>query len=64
MTARRTAESSMSADPSLRTALASRADLEACRAAIKAGSRTFHAASHLLPLRVREPALSLYAFCR
>jgi phytoene synthase len=54
----------MSADPSLRTALASRADLEACRTAIKAGSRTFHAASHLLPLRVREPALSLYAFCR
>lgn len=44
--------------------LASRADIEACRAAIRVGSRTFHAASHLLPVRVREPALALYAFCR
>lgn len=44
--------------------LATRADIEACRAAIRVGSRTFHAASHLLPLRVREPALALYAFCR
>lgn len=39
-------------------------DRAACRAAIRAGSRTFHAASLLLPERVREPALALYAFCR
>jgi phytoene synthase len=54
----------MSPEVSALPALASAADLAACRAAIRAGSRTFHAASHLLPLRVREPALSLYAFCR
>ncbi len=40
------------------------ADMEACRAAIRTGSRSFHAASKLLPARVRDPALVLYAFCR
>ena len=44
--------------------LATAADLDACHAAIRVGSRTFHAASRLLPERVRGPALSLYAFCR
>lgn len=39
-------------------------DLAHCRAAIKTGSRSFYAASHLLPARVRDPALALYAFCR
>lgn len=39
-------------------------DLAACRAAIRHGSRSFHAASRLLPARVRDPALALYAFCR
>jgi phytoene synthase len=39
-------------------------DLEACRAAIRHGSKSFHAASRLLPARVRDPALALYAFCR
>lgn len=39
-------------------------DLEACRTAIRHGSRSFHAASLLLPGRVRDPALALYAFCR
>ena len=39
-------------------------DLAACRAAIRQGSRSFHAASLLLPARVRDPALALYAFCR
>jgi phytoene synthase len=43
---------------------ASRADLVACRALLRGGSRTFHAASYLLPRRVREPACALYAFCR
>ncbi|PTX57950.1 phytoene synthase [Litoreibacter ponti] len=39
-------------------------DLAHCRAAIRTGSRSFYAASHLLPARVRDPALALYAFCR
>ena len=40
------------------------ADLESCRAAIRTGSLSFHAASRLLPTQVRDPALALYAFCR
>lgn len=40
------------------------ADLAHCRAAIRTGSLSFHAASRLLPGRVRDPALALYAFCR
>jgi 15-cis-phytoene synthase len=40
------------------------ADMDHCRAAIRAGSLSFHAASRLLPARVRDPALALYAFCR
>jgi phytoene synthase len=40
------------------------ADLDACRTAIRTGSYSFHAASRLLPARVREPSLALYAFCR
>ena len=43
---------------------ASAADLAACRSAIRAGSRSFHAASRLLPDGVAGPAISLYAFCR
>ncbi|WP_296424674.1 15-cis-phytoene synthase [Yoonia sp.] len=39
-------------------------DLEHCRAAIRHGSLSFHAASRLLPAKVRDPALALYAFCR
>jgi phytoene synthase len=39
-------------------------DMEACRAAIRTGSLSFHAASRLLPSAVRDPALALYAFCR
>jgi 15-cis-phytoene synthase len=39
-------------------------DLEHCRAAIRTGSLSFHAASRLLPTKVRDPALVLYAFCR
>ncbi len=39
-------------------------DMEACRAAIRTGSLSFHAASKLLPTSVRDPALVLYAFCR
>jgi phytoene synthase len=40
------------------------ADLAACRALLRTGSRSFHAASMLLPRRVRDPATALFAFCR
>lgn len=39
-------------------------DMAHCREAIRTGSLSFHAASRLLPPRVRDPALALYAFCR
>ncbi len=39
-------------------------DMAHCREAIRTGSLSFHAASRLLPGRVRDPALALYAFCR
>jgi 15-cis-phytoene synthase len=44
--------------------LASFRDYEECRAAIRKGSRSFTAASWLLPAAVRLPASGLYAFCR
>lgn len=40
------------------------ADLAACHAAIRTGSYSFHAASRLLPARIRDRAIVLYAFCR
>ncbi|HMS81474.1 MAG TPA: squalene/phytoene synthase family protein, partial [Burkholderiaceae bacterium] len=40
------------------------ADLAACREQLRDGSRTFLAASRLLPASVRDPATALYAFCR
>ena len=40
------------------------ADLAACRALLNNGSRSFYAASLLLPVRIRHPATALYAFCR
>ena len=40
------------------------ADMDHCRAAIRVGSLSFHTASRVLPARVRDPALALYAFCR
>jgi phytoene synthase len=39
-------------------------DLQACIAMMKGGSKTFFAASRLLPMRVRAAAIALYAFCR
>ncbi|MGL4241803.1 MAG: squalene/phytoene synthase family protein, partial [Beijerinckiaceae bacterium] len=39
-------------------------DLAACRALLRNGSKSFFAASLLLPRHVREPATALYAFCR
>jgi 15-cis-phytoene synthase len=41
-----------------------RGDLAACREILRQGSRTFFAASLLLPAPVRDPATALYAFCR
>jgi phytoene synthase len=43
---------------------ASVADVAACRASLRGGSRTFFAASLALPRSVRAPATALYAFCR
>jgi phytoene synthase len=40
------------------------ADLAACRALMRGGSKSFFAASRLLPARLRAPATALYAFCR
>ncbi|MEO0981258.1 MAG: phytoene/squalene synthase family protein [Pseudomonadota bacterium] len=40
------------------------ADIAACGETIRVGSRSFYAASLLLPAKVRDAALSLYAFCR
>jgi phytoene synthase len=39
-------------------------DLRVCRDRLRAGSRSFYAASLMLPRRVRDPATALYAFCR
>jgi phytoene synthase len=43
---------------------ASPEDFAACKALLRKGSRSFAAASLLLPRRVREPSAALYAFCR
>jgi 15-cis-phytoene synthase len=40
------------------------ADLADCRELLRGGSRTFSVASHVLPQRVSDPAIALYAFCR
>jgi phytoene synthase len=47
-----------------RDASASAEDFAAADAAIRTGSRSFFAASMVLPRRVRQPARALYAFCR
>lgn len=39
-------------------------DLQQCRALLRGGSRTFYAASMVLPQGIRDPATALYAFCR
>lgn len=46
------------------TGFANPADLAACRALLRDGSKSFHLASLLLPERARLPAQALYAFCR
>jgi len=47
-------------DPALMQPL----DAQARKALMRGGSKTFFAASLLLPARVREPATALYAYCR
>jgi len=39
-------------------------DMAACEELMRGGSKSFFAASSLLPQRVRMPAIALYAFCR
>ncbi|MFY9657410.1 MAG: phytoene/squalene synthase family protein [Methylocystis sp.] len=46
------------------TAFAQRIDHWRCGEAIRQGSRSFHAASLILPPALRESAYGLYAFCR
>lgn len=43
---------------------ASAADLTTCKELLRKGSKSFYAASLLLPKRVREPMVPVYAFCR
>lgn len=43
---------------------ATQQDLEECRQVIRVHSRSFHAASLLLPGRMRDAAVATYAFCR
>jgi phytoene synthase len=40
------------------------ADLAVCRRLLADGSKSFHAASLLLPGRIRGPVAAMYAFCR
>ncbi|MEM9188498.1 MAG: phytoene/squalene synthase family protein [Myxococcota bacterium] len=39
-------------------------DLEECARLLREGSKSFHAASKMLPLRLRAPAAAVYGFCR
>ncbi len=41
-----------------------RQDLRACVALMRGGSKTFFAASRLLPAHLRDASIALYAFCR
>lgn len=52
------------AGPADQAAAVGEADLQACIALMRTGSRSFFAASRLLPLRVRASSIALYAFCR
>jgi phytoene synthase len=39
-------------------------DLALCESLMRGGSKSFFAASRILPTRVRAPSIALYAFCR
>jgi len=67
--ANRTARPMRSTNPlssarSLSGAQLSADDLQYCRRSLNNGSRSFLAASYLLPAQVRHAATALYAFCR
>jgi 15-cis-phytoene synthase len=51
-------------DAMARTGVVDQQDLQACHALMRGGSKTFFAASRVLPARVRAPAAALYAFYR
>jgi 15-cis-phytoene synthase len=44
--------------------MSAKSDIAACRDMLRGGSRTFFAASLVLPRSVGDPAIALYAFCR
>jgi phytoene synthase len=48
----------------LESVLCYRMDMRHCRSLLRQGSRSFYAASLLLPAYYRSPATALYAFCR
>lgn len=50
--------------PRFSSDLATPGDQRDCRRAIRKGSRSFYAASWLLPAETRQRAFALYAFCR
>ena len=50
--------------PGAATTPVSAYDLQACTALMRGGSKSFFAASKLLPVRLRAPATALYAYCR
>lgn len=53
-----------SQDPEASFEVRRRMDLRDCEALMRTGSKSFFAASLVLPGRVRGPATALYAFCR
>ena len=53
-----------SQDPEASFEVRRRMDLRDCEALMRTGSKSFFAASLVLPSRVRAPATALYAFCR
>ena len=56
--------SSVLSTPTFKASLQSGWNESACRLLIRQGSKSFYAASLLLPQRIRTPAYALYAFCR
>lgn len=52
------------ADGAVTPGTVDRRDLDACREVIRVHSRSFHAASRLLPASMRDAAVATYAFCR
>ena len=51
-------------DQSLLDSPSTKTDEQNCEDLMRGGSKSFFAASRVLPKRVRKPAIALYAFCR